>query len=172
MTKKVWTVNLEDGKHLVELEHGYFSGKKVIYVDSINVVLQHESVRSFLDSDSDHPIKIGDHDGILHIRTNGLNFSFDLSVDGYSISTGKQVPLSKPLPWWGWFFVGLCVLVPLISLGGALPTAIGFGGASICYGISKDVSKGKMTRLLMCVGITALCWALFICIILAIRPIK
>jgi Fas apoptotic inhibitory molecule (FAIM1) len=112
MTKKAWTVNLEDGKHLVELEHGYFSGKKVIYIDNIRVVEQQESVRSFLNSDTDHLIKIGDHEGIVHIRTNGLTFSFDLSVDGYSISTGKQVFLSKPLPSWGWWFVGVCALIP------------------------------------------------------------
>lgn len=35
MGKKVWEFTLEDGKHTVVLEHGYFSGKRVITVDGM-----------------------------------------------------------------------------------------------------------------------------------------
>ncbi len=30
METKVWTFNLSDGQHTVELDHGYWSGKRII----------------------------------------------------------------------------------------------------------------------------------------------
>jgi hypothetical protein len=39
MTPKTWQFELEDGKHKVELDHGFFSGKRIIRVDS-NTILE------------------------------------------------------------------------------------------------------------------------------------
>ncbi len=100
MAKKIWTVALEDGQHTIELEHGYISGKRKICVDGTPIKLPPKSANSFLDFGSNHPFKIGSHCCIIHIRTNGITFSFDLSVDGRSISTGKQVDSSTSVPSW------------------------------------------------------------------------
>jgi Fas apoptotic inhibitory molecule (FAIM1) len=169
MAKKIWTVTLEDGEHTIELEHDYISGKRDIYVDGTFVKLSHGSTHYLIDFGSNHPFKIGGHCCIIHIRTNGITFSFDLSVDGRSISTGKQVDSSNSVPSWVWAFVLACGIIPIISLGGAVPALIGSGGAAYCYSISQDTSKKMTTRIFMCFGVTAICWSLFIGLILAIR---
>jgi len=33
MASKVWTFDLEDGRHVVELRHGYIGGKRVLIID-------------------------------------------------------------------------------------------------------------------------------------------
>lgn len=32
-------------------------------------------------------------------------------------------------PRWAWIFIGLCLLIPIVTVGGAVPAAIGFAGA-------------------------------------------
>jgi hypothetical protein len=168
MAKKVWTVYLEDGAHTVELEHGYFSGKRAIRVDGRPFPLPPASARSFFDFGSDHPIRIGQHAAAVHIRTSGLTYRYDLSIDGRSVGTGDYVSSSGSVPLWTWAFVVACALIPIVSLGGAIPGAIGFGGAAGCYAIAKDDSKETATRVLLCIGVTVLCWVLFIGLILAV----
>ncbi len=169
MAKKIWTIALEDGQHTIELEHGYISGKRTICVDGTQIELPPGESSSFLDFGSNHPFKIGNHFCIIHIRTNGITFNFDLSVDGSSISTGKQVDSSNSVPSWVWAFVVACAIIPIISLGGAIPTMIGFVGAGYCYSFSQDTSKKMATHIFMCFGVTVISWSLFTVLILAVR---
>lgn len=93
MAKRVWTVDLPDGSHTVELEHGYWSGKRVVRVDG-NIVLQ---TRKLLDYGSSYAIPIGSHQGVVLISTNGITFDYDLAVDGKSVRTGEEIsPLRLP----------------------------------------------------------------------------
>jgi hypothetical protein len=74
---------------------------------------------------------------------------------------GKPVPGSEtvPLPKWGYTFVAACALIPIITLGGAIPAGIGAGGAAACAAIARDESKTVGKRVAFCLGVTALCWA-------------
>lgn len=38
------------------------------------------------------------------------------------------------VPWWGWVFVVACGAIPVLTLGGAVPTGLGAGAA--CAGIA------------------------------------
>jgi hypothetical protein len=169
MAKKIWIVALEDGQHTIELEHDYISGKRDIRVDGTPIELPPGKASYLFDFGSNHFFKIGIHCCIIHIRTNGITFKFDLSVDGCSISTGKQVDSSISVPSWVWAFIFACGIIPIISLGGAIPALIGSGGAAYCYSLSQDTSKKMATRIFMCFGVTAMCWALFIGLIIAVR---
>jgi len=77
------------------------------------------------------------------------------------MSEEKKKP-TLPTPAWAWLFVVACVLIPILTLGGAIPGAIGGGGAFGCFAVAKDPSKQAGTRVLICVGITAVCWAIFL----------
>jgi hypothetical protein len=168
VAKKIWTLSLEDGQHTVELEHGYISGNRSIRVDGIPIQLPPGAASSFFDFGSNHPFKIGSHNCIIHIRTNGITFSFDLSIDGRSIATGKQVDSSTSVPSWAWAFVVACGIIPILSLGGSIPALIGAGGACYCYSLSQDTSKTISTRIFMCFGTTAISWSLFGALLIAI----
>src|SRR5438445_652943 len=58
MATKSWVLDLDDGSHTVELDHGPFSGKRTIRVDGRVV---HEST-NFLDFGSKHSFEVGGAD--------------------------------------------------------------------------------------------------------------
>ena len=66
-----------------------------------------------------------------------------------------------PIPIWAWGFAIACIAIPIITVGGAIPGAIGGGGAAGCVSVARDDTKALGTRLFLCGGITALCWGLF-----------
>lgn len=82
MATKVWTFNLSDGQHTVELDHGQWSGKRLIKVDGELV----EESQKFFDTGSEHRFDISGHSYILRIRPGELGglmgFEFELFVDG------------------------------------------------------------------------------------------
>ena len=78
MPKREWSFELADGRHTVELDYGYWSGKREIYIDG----LPYESSRNIWDTGSVHHFKISDVPCILHIKISGYKVSYRLYVDG------------------------------------------------------------------------------------------
>jgi hypothetical protein len=74
----------------------------------------------------------------------------------------------KDLPGWSWLFIVACAAIPIISLGGLVPGAIGFGAATGCASVAGNKSLDTVTRMIFCVGITIFAWALFIGFIILI----
>lgn len=66
-------------------------------------------------------------------------------------------PTKGKIPGWAWIFVVACALIPIVSLGGLVPIALGVGGAMGCIGVARGgMSTGAKVG--VCVGITAVCW--------------
>jgi hypothetical protein len=105
MAKKTWELELGEGKHLVELEHGYWSGKRTIRVDDYTIVDSANWQHTLFDTGSVHEFNIGNHPCAVVIRTNGLTFSYDLAVDGYSVTTGQPLNSIKPMATWVWILI-------------------------------------------------------------------
>jgi len=157
MGSRSWEVVLDETKHSVRLEHSYFGGKRTLFVDGV----RHELKRIAVDFGSSHPFVLGGHEAVARIRTNGLWYSYDLEVDGISMNTGKpsdDAAVSMPVPKWAWVFVGLCGLLPVLSLGGAVPTAIGGMGIVGCLQHSRRTHVSVWLRVLVCSLITFACW--------------
>jgi hypothetical protein len=76
------------------------------------------------------------------------------------------------LPGWAWPFVVACFAIPLISLGGALPTGIGFGAAAGCAQVAKKPDWETMPRVLACAGIAGVAWVLFLALIAAMAQVQ
>jgi hypothetical protein len=66
------------------------------------------------------------------------------------------------LPGWAWAFVVACVAIPVVSLGGAIPGAIGAGSAAGCANVAKREGMQPGTRIAACAAITAGAWVLFL----------
>jgi len=93
---------------------------------------------------------------------------FDLVVDGKSVSTGESVRDSLPIPRWAWALVAACIAIPVISLGGALPTGIAFGASAAIISYSKKPDVTTTKRLAVCAGILGVAWTLFLLTILLV----
>ena len=57
----------------------------------------------------------------------------------------------KDTPRWAWIFMIMCVLIPVVSLGGAIPGALGVGGAAGCAGLAKSRKMKKSMRVISCI---------------------
>ncbi|MCL2547504.1 MAG: hypothetical protein FWE06_10055 [Oscillospiraceae bacterium] len=80
----------------------------------------------------------------------------DVVIDGQYVRSGK-VYVKRPA--WVLVFAVLCILIPIVSLGGAIPAVIGFCGAAGCVSVSKTTLSTPI-RVLICTGITVLAWVL------------
>ena len=67
-----------------------------------------------------------------------------------------------PIPPWAWIFAVACGIIPILTLGGAIPGAIGFGGAAGCVAVARDATKAVGTRVGLCVAIVVACWVVFL----------
>jgi hypothetical protein len=98
MAKKAWVFELEDGTHRVDLEHSYFTGKRLVLVDGkaiVDVSPKIDKPTSILatflysiglDFGSEYPIKIGSHEGKVIIRLRwGIYYTYHFILDGEEI---------------------------------------------------------------------------------------
>jgi hypothetical protein len=73
-----------------------------------------------------------------------------------------KVRTFSSLPGWGWVFVVACGVIPVITLGGAVPALLGIGGAAVCATLSKRPNWPTPRRVLACAGVTVGAWFLFL----------
>lgn len=78
MAKRIWEINLEGKTHVVQIKHGYWSGKREIMVDGKLVV----KGRGINASGVSHIFNIDEYNCELHIATNGFVYRYILFVDG------------------------------------------------------------------------------------------
>jgi hypothetical protein len=64
-----------------------------------------------------------------------------------------------------WVFVAACGIIPFVTLGGAIPGAIGFGGAGGCIGIARSTSLSTAAKIVACFALTAACWVAVIVVV-------
>ena len=72
------------------------------------------------------------------------------------------------LPGWAWPFVVACFAIPVVTVGGALPTGIGFGAASGCAQVSKKADWETPAKVLTCAAIAAGAWILVFGVLAAV----
>lgn len=78
MGQRSWTFATEGGQHTVQVEHGYWSGKRTITLDG-NAV--HKSTK-FWDTGSEHRFDAGGKPCVLKIRNSPFHYDYELFVDG------------------------------------------------------------------------------------------
>jgi len=78
---------------------------------------------------------------------------------------------SQGVPPWAWLFIVACGVIPLVAFGGAIPTAIGVGGASGCAAIARNSSRAVVIRIVACIGVTVVCWVLFLITIVGVAAV-
>ena len=79
-------------------------------------------------------------------------------IDGQN----QQPAESNPIPQWGWIFLVACGIIPVLTMGGAVPAAIGFAGVLPCLTVLRDKKMVNGKKGLFCSGITFMVWILFL----------
>lgn len=91
--RKTWDVYVAGGKHTVELEHGYWSGSRKIFVDGLLVVKS----QKLLDTGSVHMLDVGGKAYRLAIGAHGLKFSYELSEASAGLADPAIHPATAPV---------------------------------------------------------------------------
>jgi hypothetical protein len=81
----------------------------------------------------------------------------DPSAAGPSAATSPF----RGAPWWAVGFAVACGALPVVTRGGALWGALGFGAASLCLGVARAAARPVLARVALCALITALPWGVF-----------
>ena len=77
-----------------------------------------------------------------------------------------------PIPPWAWIFAVVCIVIPIAALGGAIPGALGLGGAAACIGISRKAEKSEATRVIWCTVVSVGCWCTYIAVTLIVFAVS
>jgi hypothetical protein len=168
MAKREWSFDVDGSPHTVNLEHRYFSGKRTITVDGASL----DAPQKFVDTGGEYPFTINGHEGFVQIKTNGLTYSYDCILDGASVCSGKTIHKPKALPVWSWIFMIACCLIPIITLGGALPALIGFGGAFACAKIGRSHIRKTAIKVLISSAVLLASWILFAVFLIVMHLIR
>lgn len=142
MARKSWTFVLEENNghgveptafaprartHTVELQHNYWTTRRTIHLDQQLVSPSELKSYGVFGMSSDDLFRVEEHDCVVHIRSNGITYSYDLAVDGLSVQSGKPMDIapevfqvstgtSDKMPIWAWAFLLLCLIVALAAI--------------------------------------------------------
>jgi hypothetical protein len=72
---------------------------------------------------------------------------------------------SKEYPPYRYFFYVAIGIIPVLTLGGAIPLAIAAGGISGCRKIATDARQPHVNRILLCLGIAVACWVVLFALV-------
>jgi hypothetical protein len=89
----------------------------------------------------------------------------------YLTATGLAAA-TIPVPGWAYVFGALCIIIPVVALGGLVSVLLGLGGASSCVKVSSWGALPGAVRFLLCFFITAGCWFLFAALVAGIAAAK
>ena len=68
--------------------------------------------------------------------------------------------MMKSTPWWTWLFIVACIVLPVTTVGGAIPTVLALLGIMLCIRVSALQAMKTPMKLLSCFGITVMAWGL------------
>jgi len=132
------------------------------------------SVHQFSYEGQNYELKLGWNmiQRLVHVTLTGnsqLLHDQDFDLQGKAFDTQKMV-----IPKWSYLFIVLCIMIPFIARGGALPFLIGILGMGGCIKVSRKSTFSNAKKLAICAGITALCWLslVFLVLVLAVLRVK
>jgi len=167
MASSSWSLELPDGRHLVEADYGYWSGRATIRVDGRVTSRSNELLKMAFNWGVDIPFFIDRHEAAISIRPiiRGLivvtGYSLGISVDGTSavgtepvdpIPDAKRRTGPRLVEFVAWASAGGAVLG--LSQRGANPTAFVYLAAPIlCSVVTRQSSLSTRVMALLCLGI-------------------
>jgi hypothetical protein len=88
MAQRTWEVDVQGIHHTVNLKHGYWSGRREIFLDGQPLVKD----RHLIDKGSQHPFSIDGRSCELGITTNGITYDYYLLLDGQPVDAVGRKP--------------------------------------------------------------------------------
>jgi len=84
----------------------------------------------------------------------------------------KQKPGEPPVPRWAWIFAGACLIIPVVTLGGAIPAGIGGVAVFGVLAFARQSGWSKDKKILYCSVVTGSAWAVFIVFLVSLAALQ
>lgn len=160
--EKRWVVEVEGKQYQITFKPNIWTGKHTLKVNGIPTDLKRTKFQSF--TGLDQPIMLGNKEARLVM----IGRKVDIAIDGVYIDSKKPYLPLKSLRWWSWVFVLACMIIPIISMGGALPAMIGVLGSMYCVKIGVSPYMRTPFKILASFAVIVISWTLFILLVLGI----
>jgi hypothetical protein len=168
MASSSWSLDLSDGRHVVELDYGTMTGRTAVRVDGHMASKGNQSLQMGFNRGVDVPITVGRHSGIVSIRQRrprsvmNTGYVFALSIDGTPVPGSEPIsplrggnPGARLIETMAWASAGGGVIG--LSQGGDNPTASLFLLAPVaCSVVTRRKGLSTRTMALICLGILIL----------------
>ena len=66
----------------------------------------------------------------------------------------------KHVPRWTWLFLVACIILPITTIGGAIPSVLAMLGIILCAKVSLSTRISTAIKLMLCFGISTAVWGL------------
>ena len=106
----------------------------------------------------DFPVEIDEQKCLVAIRGKKIR----LVANGTYVDNGEVFKPVSPIPKWYWVFFVLNILMPIISVGGAISMALAALGIYGSVAIARKEEKSIVFRVILCSLITLGAWLLWI----------
>lgn len=162
MKPQQWSLELAGKQYEILFTLDRWRGRHKLVVNGEPVSLSMDFKARYLGV-IDVPFDLGDLQARL-VVTNGKKA--DIAIHGMYIDSQRSyVPIK--IPAWSWLFVFLMIGIPVISLGGAIPGALGAVGALLCVRFSVHPTWSVVMKWSVC----SLCVVLFYVILFGFQMI-
>lgn len=160
-----WQVSVDDQEYDISFESGSWSGKHSLTVNGKIVPFPYIGLRGFVGWEVSVPL--GEKTALLAARGRAL----ELVIDGVCAGSGAHYTPLRKMPWWGLLFTALSLAVVLVPVNSLLPFAAALAGAVYCARTATSPAFGTVSRVLICLGITAAAWLMAVLLITGILKI-
>lgn len=151
---KRWIINIDGKDNEVVFIPSHFSAKHKLIINGETTIIKLKNLEGIVGTD--RSIDIGGKECRLVL----LGTNAEIAVDGIYVGSRKPYVPLKSMPWWNWIFIIACIAIPIVSLGGVLPTIFGIGGLFSCIRVSVLPNVKMFVKIMLCLGITAIAWSL------------
>lgn len=159
--KRVWNVDVNGARHVVELKHGYMSGKTVINVDGSTVV----QYRKLLGKGSRYSFQVDGQAFLLWIKPKGFSFHYNLTACSESEVKDmcleekayekyeREGAIRSSASWFFWI-AGLSILNTVISLtNGMWNFLVGLQVTQFVDAIAMEIGNDTMSIIAVIVNL-------------------
>ncbi|MEQ8672009.1 MAG: hypothetical protein RLP44_00615 [Aggregatilineales bacterium] len=165
--ENTWTINLRGQMRTISAELSGLNGKLHVYVDR-QLVYETPWTKLFRFS---HDFMIdGVPSSILYYLEDDYTVPhMYLIVDHINVETGRNVGKTT-LPIWSWIFAMMCFIIPIMTIGGAIPALIGGLGGIFSLATANRRAESEWVRVVKIIGIVIVTWVVFIMFIYTFSP--
>lgn len=152
MKSQQWSINMSGERYEISFALDRWRGRHKLVVNGETVPLTMDFKARYLGV-VDVSFDLGGSQARL-VMTNGKKA--DIAVNGFYIDSQRPYSPIK-IPRWSWIFILLMIGIPVLSLGGAVPGALGAVGGLLCVRLSVHPTWSVLVKWSVC----SLCVALF-----------